>query len=606
VRQEDRRYTFVDNLVDSSTQIVSAIWPLSAVFPRNRLDPRGILPLRTFIQETLRRSKTSYSTLQVALYYLILIKPHVPKFDFTMEQPDDVCSNRSFQCGRRMFLAALILASKYLQDRNYSARAWSKISGLNVHEINQNEMMFLLAIDWKLHVANETYLRWTQIVRKYTPPMPPSPPSPGGITTGSSALVQSYEVRLQEWRTIILGLSPQLDNLAALVPPRSPLRATTFPPSPIASAHSDLSAFGLESETASSSLSSTPTLHPAAMPAPLEPSLPSPYHHQQHHHHQHQRGPAAPCLLRLPTPRLTPQPPRLSTPAAGAPHPPASSSIRGSAMAMAVAQANNSLMSQFLTRATTTLSSPPSHHMLRRRPSIAASSTVSSPESMVSDSSRSSRSSRSSSISSASSSAPGAPPSLGVQARLRLARLCSERSTSSRPVVVSAPEDYPEFALTSSPETYVGALGKMCASLEADTPLGQREMELDAAARVLTELHHNRAVLQTATMPTTTMTTPTPMPMPNSRPSLKRSRGHSNELHDNVREMLLRGTGSGWSEALVRPRVPGAECAARKRARIDVGSCGQKVATPGFVVDYTTWQPPAVGMPGPGMWHNIL
>jgi hypothetical protein len=34
--------------------------------------------LRTFIQETLRRSRTSYSTLQVALYYLIKVKPHVP------------------------------------------------------------------------------------------------------------------------------------------------------------------------------------------------------------------------------------------------------------------------------------------------------------------------------------------------------------------------------------------------------------------------------------------------------------------------------------------------------------------------------------------------
>jgi hypothetical protein len=38
---------------------------------------------------------------------------------------------RAKQCGRRMFLAALILSSKSLQDRNYSARAWSKISGLN-------------------------------------------------------------------------------------------------------------------------------------------------------------------------------------------------------------------------------------------------------------------------------------------------------------------------------------------------------------------------------------------------------------------------------------------------------------------------------------------
>jgi hypothetical protein len=128
----------VDNLVDSSTQIVEAIWPLSASACRSELGSKAVLPLRTFIQETLRRSRTSYSTLQVALYYLVLIKPHVPKHNFTMEQPVDRASDRALQCGRRMFLAALILASKYLQDRNYSARAWSKISGLNTQEINQN------------------------------------------------------------------------------------------------------------------------------------------------------------------------------------------------------------------------------------------------------------------------------------------------------------------------------------------------------------------------------------------------------------------------------------------------------------------------------------
>jgi len=169
VRQCDRKVSFVDSLVDSSAQIVEAIWPLSSVACRSDMGNKGVLPLRTFIQETLRRSRTSYSTLQVALYYLILIKPHVPKHDFTMEQPDDAHSIRALQCGRRMFLAALILASKYLQDRNYSARAWSKISGLNTLEINQNEMAFLLAVNWELHITEPVFQRWADIVLKYTP-----------------------------------------------------------------------------------------------------------------------------------------------------------------------------------------------------------------------------------------------------------------------------------------------------------------------------------------------------------------------------------------------------------------------------------------------------
>jgi len=65
-------------------------------------------------------------------------------------------------CGRRMFLSSLILASKYLQDRNYSNKAWSKISGLSLKEINENELVFLKLIDWELHLKFDDFKRWTE------------------------------------------------------------------------------------------------------------------------------------------------------------------------------------------------------------------------------------------------------------------------------------------------------------------------------------------------------------------------------------------------------------------------------------------------------------
>jgi hypothetical protein len=202
VRQADRKVNFVDNLVDSATQMVEVIWPLSMV-PSSAIEGssgRSVLPLRTYIEETLRRSRTSYSTLQVALYYLILIKPWVPKRDFTMEQTGDCPADRALMCGRRMFLAALILASKYLQDRNYSAKAWSKMSGLPVKEINANERTFLAKINWKLHVAKPLFDRWTDVVIKYQT-MPP--PSPG----------QSIAVEELCWKKLVPMLTPELDNV---------------------------------------------------------------------------------------------------------------------------------------------------------------------------------------------------------------------------------------------------------------------------------------------------------------------------------------------------------------------------------------------------------
>ncbi|KAK6348762.1 hypothetical protein TWF730_009533 [Orbilia blumenaviensis] len=169
VRQADRKVNFVDNLVDTAAQIVEAIWPSSMMQKSCEPSLGRVLPLRTFIQETLRRSRTSYSTLQVALYYLFVIRAFIPIDEAALHLSESCPDIRALQCGRRMFLAALILASKYLQDRNYSARAWSKISGLNITEINANELAFLTTVNWKLHISDHIFDRWTKIVLKCTP-----------------------------------------------------------------------------------------------------------------------------------------------------------------------------------------------------------------------------------------------------------------------------------------------------------------------------------------------------------------------------------------------------------------------------------------------------
>ncbi|RVX69344.1 hypothetical protein B0A52_06939 [Exophiala mesophila] len=160
---------FVSLLIVFATRLITAIWPLSACPPMMTacFNGAGVLPLQVFIQETLKRSRTSYSTLQVALYYLVLLRARLPAKDFCHEQGNgspDRKQCRAMQCGRRMFLSALMLASKYLQDRNYSARAWSKISGLRSTEINENEREYLSLIDYSLHVPKDVFDNWNKIV----------------------------------------------------------------------------------------------------------------------------------------------------------------------------------------------------------------------------------------------------------------------------------------------------------------------------------------------------------------------------------------------------------------------------------------------------------
>ena len=64
-------------------------------------------------------------------------------------------------CGRRMFLAAIVVASKFLQDRTYSNRTWSKISGLGTQEIDQLERVFLKMIRYDLVVNHAQWMKWT-------------------------------------------------------------------------------------------------------------------------------------------------------------------------------------------------------------------------------------------------------------------------------------------------------------------------------------------------------------------------------------------------------------------------------------------------------------
>jgi hypothetical protein len=59
-------------------------------------------------------------------------------------------------CPRRAFLASLILASKFTQDKCYSNRAWAKLSGLPPKEIGRCERALGEALDWRLWVGKQS------------------------------------------------------------------------------------------------------------------------------------------------------------------------------------------------------------------------------------------------------------------------------------------------------------------------------------------------------------------------------------------------------------------------------------------------------------------
>jgi len=60
-------------------------------------------------------------------------------------------------CPRRAFLASLILASKFMQDKCYSNCTWAKLAGLPPREIGRCERALGEALEWRLWVGKVPY-----------------------------------------------------------------------------------------------------------------------------------------------------------------------------------------------------------------------------------------------------------------------------------------------------------------------------------------------------------------------------------------------------------------------------------------------------------------
>ena len=192
----------------------------------------SLLPLKNFVHEVLKRSRTSGSILQTALCYLEAVRSKIPDIardekrgfrcyfmpestilpatEAELEADRVLTSHESQQsfvpaddivktvqlnqspdmanvpqgfdgsdasslcvepalstvvpaslpspllCPRRTFLAALILASKFSQDKCYSNRAWAKLLGLPPREIGRCERALGQALDWRLWVGKKT------------------------------------------------------------------------------------------------------------------------------------------------------------------------------------------------------------------------------------------------------------------------------------------------------------------------------------------------------------------------------------------------------------------------------------------------------------------
>ncbi|CAO0793300.1 unnamed protein product [Mucor circinelloides] len=148
---------YVDTLVDITTLTIRTSWPNEMSTTK---EGQPVVNTQAFVRHLLKRSRATRSTLQLAIFYLFRIRPHIAK----RSQFDPIV-----KCGRRMFLAALICAHKYLYDNTFTNASWAKISKLPVKEINGAERSLLEMLDYRLFVSTELYQKFESQLREAMP-----------------------------------------------------------------------------------------------------------------------------------------------------------------------------------------------------------------------------------------------------------------------------------------------------------------------------------------------------------------------------------------------------------------------------------------------------
>ncbi|ORX89198.1 hypothetical protein K493DRAFT_318896 [Basidiobolus meristosporus CBS 931.73] len=116
--------------------------------------PNNLPQLDAFITRVFRRSNLPLNNLLTALLYLVRLKEYHPSCKGTLGS------------GHRLFLAALMMANKYLHDGAYHNKTWRKIADgfYELQDLNQMESEFLSLLKFELAVKPAEWVEFMDIM----------------------------------------------------------------------------------------------------------------------------------------------------------------------------------------------------------------------------------------------------------------------------------------------------------------------------------------------------------------------------------------------------------------------------------------------------------
>lgn len=151
----------------SMTNTVFAPSYIQKLFKSESNDPSPIqIPLETFIEHIMARTRISTNTIVTAFMYLDRLKRKHPR-----------CKG-SPGSGHRLVLSAIMLAAKYMYDDTFDNVAWATVSSglFHLSHVNHMEMELLHFLNFELFIhIDDWYCFYANLERRIRPVQAPIP-----------------------------------------------------------------------------------------------------------------------------------------------------------------------------------------------------------------------------------------------------------------------------------------------------------------------------------------------------------------------------------------------------------------------------------------------
>ncbi len=134
-------------------------------------------PFRQFVKQTLTHTLVAPEDLVLALYYVARIPSHAVIPPVSPSELDATLPAAQYEAQKakaeqqaikaapfKLFLGALILANKTLQDNSFRNDTWAQVSGISLIEVNKLEAHVFGALGFDVAVRDDVWRTWTGVV----------------------------------------------------------------------------------------------------------------------------------------------------------------------------------------------------------------------------------------------------------------------------------------------------------------------------------------------------------------------------------------------------------------------------------------------------------